>query len=143
MFYLRLPRRLRSYYRAELQAARAATARQDLPRAFSHLERAHILGQRWALPHTHTHLLMLHHGLRIRDLREILGQLVRIIGGFALSFFGRVPTGNTGGANVPAEQPMPVPADLQAILAESYHIPRAANMRASGVPGRTRGRKSR
>ena len=119
MFYLRLPTRLRPYYRAELQAARAATARQDLPTAFSHLERAHILGQRWALPHTHTHLLMLRHGLRTRDLREILGQLVRIVGGFPLSFLGHVPTGNTGGANVPAERPMPVPADLQAVLAGS------------------------
>ncbi|GAB2796434.1 hypothetical protein GCM10027175_39220 [Hymenobacter latericoloratus] len=107
---------MRVPYRAELQAARAAATRQDLPRAFAHLERAHILGQRWALPHTQTHLLMLRHGLRTRDGREILGQLVRIIGGFFLSLVGRIPTGNTGGANVPAEQPLPVPADLQALL---------------------------
>ncbi|HEX8657165.1 MAG TPA: DUF3703 domain-containing protein [Hymenobacter sp.] len=117
MFYLRLPAYLRRPYRAELQAARAATACQDWPTAFAHLERAHILGQRWALPHTHTHLLMLRHGLRTRDGREILGQVPRIVFGFIMSFFGRVPTGNTGGANVSPEQPMPVPADLQAILA--------------------------
>jgi hypothetical protein len=117
MFYLRLPAYLRLPYRAELQAARAATARQDWPTAFAHLERAHILGQRWALPHTHTHLLMLRHGLRTRDGREILGQVPRIVFGFIMSFFGRVPTGNTGGANVSPEQPMPVSADLQAILA--------------------------
>jgi hypothetical protein len=119
MFYLRLPTRLRLHYYAELQAALAATARQDLPTAFAHLERAHILGQRWALPHTHTHLLMLRQALRTRDLREILGQLVRIIGGFPLSLFGRVPIGNTGGANVPPEQTMPVPADLQSVLVGS------------------------
>ena len=117
MFYLRLPARLRPHFEAELQAARLATARHDLPTAFAHLERAHILGQRWALPHTHTHLLMLRHGWRIRDRREILGQVPRIVFGFVMSFFGRVPTGNTGGANVSPEQPLPIPADLQAILA--------------------------
>ncbi len=115
----RLPSHLRPYYRAELHAARAATGRHNMAAAFAHLERAHVLGQRWALPHTHTHLLMLRHGLRTRDGREILGQLVRLIGGFPLSLFGRIPTGNTGGANVPAEQSMPIPTDLQAILARS------------------------
>lgn len=113
---LLLPARLRAPYAAELAAARAATARRDSATAFAHLERAHILGQRWALPHTHTHLLMLAHGLRTRDGREVLGQLVRIVGGFVMSLVGRVPTGNTGGANVPAEQTMPVPADLQVLL---------------------------
>ncbi len=117
MFYLRLPARLRPYFEAELQAARLATARRDLPAAFAHLERAHILGQRWALSHTHTHLLMLRHGWSTGDRREILGQVPRIVFGFLMSFFGRVPTGNTGGANVSPEQPMPVPADLKAILA--------------------------
>jgi hypothetical protein len=59
---------------------------------------------------------MLGHGLRTRNLREIMGQLPRIVLGFLGSFVGRVPVGNTGGANVPAEQPMPIPPDLQALL---------------------------
>jgi len=104
------------YFDTELQAARLATARRDMPTAFVHLERAHTLGQRWALPHTHTHLLMLRHGLRTGDRREILGQVPRIVFGFLMSFFGRVPTGNTGGANVSPEQPMPIPTDLQRLL---------------------------
>lgn len=107
MLNIRLPARLRPPYRAELQATRAASTRRDLSAAFAYLEHAHILGQRWTLPHTHTHLLMLRHGLRTRDGREILGQFVRIVCGFSLSLFGRAPTGNTSGANMPAEQPMP------------------------------------
>ena len=117
MFYLRLPARLRPYFEAELQAARLATARRELPAGFAHLERAHILGQRWALSHTPTPLRMMRHGWSTGDRREILGQVPRIVFGFLMSFFGRVPTGNTGGANVSPEQPMPVPADLKAILA--------------------------
>ena len=113
---LLLPSRLRPPYQAELHAARAAYARQDAAQAFNHLERAHILGQRWALSHTHVHLLMLAHGLRTRNLREILGQLPRIVFGFLGSLVGRVPTGNTGGANVKAEQPMPIPEDLRQLL---------------------------
>jgi hypothetical protein len=114
-----LPTSLRPHYQYELQAARTAYARQDSPGAFQHLERAHILGQRWAWPHTQVHLLMLRHGWRTRDGREILGQVPRIVFGFFMSFFGRVPTGNTGGANVSPEQPMPLPADLQQLLAQA------------------------
>ena len=115
---LTLPSSLRLYFQQELQAARAAYARQDAVGAFHHLERAHVLGQRWALSHTHVHLLMLGHGLWTRNLREILGQVPRIVFGFLGSLVGRVPTGNTGGANVKAEQPMPIPADLQQLLTQ-------------------------
>ena len=54
-------------------------------------------------------------GWRRREAREIAGQLVRIV---AAALFSRlwVPVGNTGGANVNAMRPMPVPLDLQAIL---------------------------
>ncbi|MBT2559272.1 DUF3703 domain-containing protein [Hymenobacter sp. ISL-91] len=114
-----LPSFLQSHYYQELGAARAAYARQDEAGAFHHLERAHILGQRWALPHTHTHVLMLRHGWRMQNGREVLGQMPRIVFGFFMSLFGRVPTGNTGGANVSPEQAMPIPADLQALLAEA------------------------
>ncbi|WP_165768359.1 DUF3703 domain-containing protein [Hymenobacter amundsenii] len=58
----RLPSRLRLYYHAELPAVRAATSRQNLRASFAHLERAHILGQRQALPHTHPHLLRVNGG---------------------------------------------------------------------------------
>lgn len=68
------------------------------------------------MSHTQVHLLMLWHGLRTRNGREILGQLPRIVFGFLGSLVGRVPTGNTGGANVKAEQLMPIPTDLQALL---------------------------
>jgi hypothetical protein len=111
-----LPLRLKLFYRAELAAAHAAYARGDAADAFHHLERAHVLGQRWALSHTRVHLLMLRHGLRTRNFREALGQVPRIVFGFLGSWVGRVPTGNTGGANVPAEQPMPIPPDLQRVL---------------------------
>ena len=52
------------------------------------------------------------------DGRAGRGQLMRIVGGFFMSLVGRVPNGNTGGANVSVEQPMPIPTDLQRLLNE-------------------------
>ena len=89
----------------------------DLRTAFAHLERAHILSQRLMVMHVRTHMAMLRIGWRRRDIRELLGQSTRIV---AATVFSRiwVPTGNTGGANVSAFRPMPIPEDLNAVLSE-------------------------
>lgn len=108
---LRRERRLAAF-REEAAAARQALASGDLNEAFRRLERAHILGQPWAGPHSWAHWMMLRIGWRRRDRREITGQVIRLAAGGLLSWLGRLPSGNTGGADVPAEAPMPVPADL-------------------------------
>ena len=40
-------------------------------------------------------------GIRIKDIREIIGQIPRLLVGGVKSFVGEIPVGNTGGANVP------------------------------------------
>jgi len=59
---------------------------------------------------------MLRIGWRRRDLREVIGQLLRIPGGLIGSALGRVPRGNTGGSNVSAFLEMPIPPDLSELL---------------------------
>jgi hypothetical protein len=100
---------------AEILSAAADSARGDYARAFHHLERAHILAQRSTSRHVQVHWLMLRHGMVTRNRREIVGQLVRIV---AATCFSRlwVPVGNTGGANVSAMRPMPLPDDLRRVL---------------------------
>lgn len=105
----------RAAYDAEMAAARSAERAGDLAIAFAHLERAHILGQRNTWAHTRAHLHMLRIGWRRRDLRELLGQLLRIPAALTKSLIW-VPAGNTGGANVSAIKPMPIPADLKPFL---------------------------
>jgi hypothetical protein len=106
---------LRDAVQREMDSARSARMRGDSALAFNHLERAHILGQRLTLLHVSTHVAMLRLGWSRRDLREVVGQMPRIL---AAALFSRiwVPIGNTGGANVPAMRPMPIPADLREIL---------------------------
>jgi hypothetical protein len=106
---------LRRAIEVELANASQATARRDFDTAFRHLERAHILSQRFTVRHVHVHWLMLKHGTATRRPREIAGQLVRMV---AAALFSRiwVPAGNTGGANVSAMRPMPIPDDLRHLL---------------------------
>ncbi|MDX1913385.1 MAG: DUF3703 domain-containing protein [Saprospiraceae bacterium] len=52
----------------------------------------------------------------IKSPKEVLGQITRLVFGGVKSFVGKVPVGNTGGANVPPLQPMEIPEDLRRIL---------------------------
>ena len=104
--------KLRTAFDIELGLSRAAYHAADLDIAFYHLERAHILGQRHVIPHLQTHVAMLWIGWRRRDAREIFGQMLRLLGVTPGAIFKKVPIGNTGGANVSALKPMPIPEDL-------------------------------
>ena len=115
-FYTKIPRRIKYYYLRELVQYRACLRTGDLIHAWHHLERAHVIGQAYPREHSYAHLLMLKFGFAIKDTREILGQIPRLLVGGIKSFVGKIPSGNTGGANVPPLRPMPLPPDIQNIL---------------------------
>lgn len=98
-----------------MTAAGAQYDTRDLRLSFSHLERAHILGQSFPIEHARAHWWMLKVGWRRRDFVEVTGQIPRILGALLFSRIW-VPTGNTGGARVPPFQSMLIPEDLQALL---------------------------
>jgi hypothetical protein len=107
--------KLRQAYDAEMTAALSQYHAADFRLAFSHLERAHILGQSFPIEHARSHWWMLKVGWRRRDVVEIAGQIPRIVGALLFSRIW-VPVGNTGGARVPPFQSMPIPEDLQSLL---------------------------
>ncbi|MBU1825943.1 MAG: DUF3703 domain-containing protein [Alphaproteobacteria bacterium] len=107
---------LKSAFANEMAAARSASATGNMTLAKHHLERAHILGQRRYWTHVQTHFQMLRLALKQADGKEVRGQLVRLIGAGPFHVAGWVPVGNTGGADVSATRPMPIPSDLQAHL---------------------------
>ncbi|GAA6137539.1 hypothetical protein NBRC116583_12860 [Arenicella sp. 4NH20-0111] len=104
--------KLESAFKQEMQLAKRLFESRDYSRCFKHLERAHVLGQSYYLPHVLSHYWMLRVGLRQRNSREIVGQLLRILGS-AGSLVGWIPIGNTGGANVSPFKSMTVPSDLK------------------------------
>lgn len=112
---------VRAAYLAARQEAALAEARGDDVAAFAALERAHVLGQRFLLPHVVTHAHMFRIGLRRRDAREVFGQVLRLFATVPGWLLGWVPKGNTGGANVSALRPMPLPPDLQVLL-HDFHV---------------------
>jgi hypothetical protein len=107
---------LRAAWRDELDAARRGRATGDSTAEWKHLERAHILSQPMAGAHVRTHVEMFGAAARRRDFHEVLGQTFRILVAAPGSLTGKFPVGNTGGADVSAFEPMPIPADLQALL---------------------------
>lgn len=119
---------LKTAFAQEINRANAAEAAGDPQQAFAHLERAHIIGQRYFLTHFYTHRHMLRIARRRRDGREIRGQLLRlaaVVPGYA---FGWVPKGNTGGANVSPLKPMRLPDDIAPLLS-TYRVWRDVGIR--------------
>lgn len=112
---LRFARRIRPFVQYELDAAARHESRGELELAFSHLERAHVLGQTSTVEHVRVHWAMLRWALRHNAAAEALGQAWRLMGA-ALKTWLWVPAGNTGGSNVSGFKPMPVPAELQRVI---------------------------
>jgi hypothetical protein len=110
--------KLREAFHQELAQAVEAEAAGELPRAWRALERAHVLSQAHARPHLQVHWRMATFAWRGQDWGELLGQLPRLLLATPGSLLGRAPLGNTGGASVGLFTPMPIPADLQALLDE-------------------------
>lgn len=111
-----MPVDLKPHFDRELNEARYHLLFGNLLLCWRHLERAHVLGQPWTVEHTLVHWRMLKFGIHIKDLSEVVGQLPRLAFGGVKSFVGKIPVGNTGGANVPPLQPMEIPEDLKSIL---------------------------
>ena len=115
-FNYKFPQVLQTYYEQELEEFRLRLKSSEYQVAWRHLERAHIIGQAYPVQHSYVHWLMLKFGFRIKNFKEVLGQIPRLLVGGVKSFVGKIPVGNTGGANVPPLRSMEIPEDLKQIL---------------------------
>ncbi|MCK6374809.1 MAG: DUF3703 domain-containing protein [Zoogloea sp.] len=109
-------RRIEVFEAAMAEADRHRAA-GDAKSAFVALERAHVLGQLDVVPHVRVHWQMLRVGWAAGDRREVTGQLMRIALVPVGHLVGRLPIGNTGGANVSALKPMAIPPELERLIA--------------------------
>lgn len=109
----------------EIALAKELIAKGELESSFPHLERAHIIGQAWVVPHATTHWLMLSVEFRRRRVMAVFGQIERIVLGMLGSAVGVVPVGNTGGTNISMFKRMPIEPELQNIIDGVPPNPRA------------------
>ena len=116
-FNTTIPKHLKQAYNKELKQYRFYLGNKKLGYAWYHLERSHIIGQSYPIEHTYSHWLMLKFGFRQKDTKEVFGQIIRLLVGGWKSFIDHVPLGNTGGANVPPLKRMPIPNDIDTLLA--------------------------
>ena len=108
--------RIKPFIEQELLDASMCQKNNDAHREFYHLERAHVLGQESTYWHVKVHVLMLIWGIRNRAPKEIVGQVMRILGAATKTAVGLVPKGNTGGANVSPFKKMPVLEELELLI---------------------------
>ncbi|TGN13346.1 DUF3703 domain-containing protein [Leptospira ilyithenensis] len=107
---------IKEAFEKEMKTAKEFYFAKKWNEAFLHLEKAHVLGQRDAIPHTINHWWMLKVGIGKKDGKEILGQVARLLAAGIGSLLGRAPIGNTGGANIGIMTPLPISDDVAQIF---------------------------
>lgn len=115
-FYTRMPVSLLPFFKEALDLYAKAMLQKNLIEAWHQLERAHVIGQAYPYQHSLVHWEMLVFGCKIKSVKEILGQIPRLLVGGVKSFVGTIPVGNTGGANVPPMQSMPIQQEIKEIF---------------------------
>jgi hypothetical protein len=116
-----MPKALQPFYKQELIKAINAFDKKYFQVSWRHLERAHILAQPYPLEHTAVHWKFFCFGIKVKNWKEVTGQIPRLLIGGVKSFAGHIPVGNTGGANVPPLKPMELPDDLAIIINKTTH----------------------
>ena len=106
----------RAAFSSEIAQAKRLIASGEVDEAFAHLERAHVIGQAFVIPHVTSQWLRFRIEVKRRRLPAVLGQLIRIALGALGSAVGVVPTGNTGGTDISMFKRMPIAPELQQII---------------------------
>jgi hypothetical protein len=124
-FNTKMPSTLKPYFLKELKYYKTALTDNDLQMAWRHLEKAHVIGQAYPYQHSYVHWKMFLFGIKIKDMKEIVGQIPRLLAGGVKSFVGKIPVGNTGGASVPPLQSLPIEEDVAEIFKKAgVELPR-------------------
>lgn len=114
-----IPEKLKPFFVKELDEYNNAFKEGNLVKAWEHLERAHIIGQKYPYEHSLVHWKMLLFGFKIKSFKEVIGQIPRLLVGGIKSFVGHIPVGNPGGSNVPPLKPFPISEDLKTIFSKA------------------------
>lgn len=100
-------------FKDEISLYQNALARREHDLCVLHLGRAHILSQkRWDY-HLWVHYLMLRYAWGQKDLKEIFGQVLRLLLTIPGHLINRLPKGNIGWSSVHFNKEMPIPNEFK------------------------------
>lgn len=100
----------------EINLYKTDYAAKNFEGAKHHLGRAHILSQNSVALHLYIHVLMLGYAAGRGEIREMIGQLLRLFVTIPGHLLGRVPKGNIGWASVGLTEEMIVPQDIEEVI---------------------------
>jgi len=103
-------------YIEEQKLFRQALLKGDHHMVVFHLGRVHILAQNSVSRHMTTHFQMFLYALMKFNLKEVFGQLIRLIVTIPGHIIGKVPKGNIGWSTVGLTEVMPIPEDLSCVV---------------------------
>jgi hypothetical protein len=118
-FNTSIPKSLKPYFDDELKAYYSSVKDNNLHQAWQHLEKAHVIGQAYPFQHSFVHWKMLRFGIRIKSSKEVIGQIPRLLVGGVKSFVGKIPIGNTGGADIPPFKSLPLEQEILEIFKQA------------------------
>lgn len=107
---------IKPFVEQELQCAKSKRLEGNIEEEFKHLENAHVLGQNSTWYHVKVHCLMFAWGMRQKSIKEVFGQLLRIVGAATKTALKLVPAGNTGGSNISPFKPLPLSKEHAQII---------------------------
>ncbi len=103
---------LKTAFYHQLNLGKQALKLQNFEASFYHLENAHVLGQKHLIRHTISHYWMLFFGIKTKNIKESIGQIIRLLASLLFTLIW-VPKGNTGGANVSPIKIMTIRKELK------------------------------
>jgi hypothetical protein len=104
------------FIESELKLYNEAIEIKNFTKAFSHLERIHVISQSHPREHTMTHFRMLRFAVLTFSPLEILIQTLYSAVSYIATVLKLYPDGNTGGASAITKGKMEIPEDIQLIL---------------------------
>ncbi len=104
--------KLKKKFIQEIHDYKNSWSSRDYKACIHHLGRAHIISQQSPTLHLYVHWMMFWFALSQCDLREVVGQIVRLIVTIPGHLIGKVPKGNIGWSFVGLTQEMEIPDDI-------------------------------
>ncbi len=110
---------IKSFIMNEYDGFQLASQRGDVGKSWNHLQRIHIVSQYNIYDHVWSHFIMLRYAIKIRSVKEVFGQVIRLVLAPMGHLTGRIPFGNRGTSDINPFVKEHMPDDIIELLKEN------------------------